>query len=58
MLLSLNLGKLVESIDVDEQDLGLEICLFLLRHDKGVLLCDILTNDQVIARDTITKRQQ
>ena len=45
MLISLNLGKLVESLDVDEQELGLEICLFLLRHDKGTLVCDILTND-------------
>lgn len=58
MLLSFNLGKLLESPDVDEKELGLSLCLFLIRHDSDTLLCDILTNDQVIARDTVMKRQQ
>ena len=57
MLISLNLGKLLESPDVDEKELGLGLCLFLLRHDDKTLICDFLTNDQVIARDIVTKRQ-
>ena len=45
MLLSFSLGKLLESPDVDEQELGLGFCLFLLRQDRNILLCDMLTND-------------
>ena len=56
MLLSFNLGKLLESPDVDEKELGLSLCLYLIRHDKNILLCDMLTNDQVIARDIVMKR--
>ena len=56
MLISLNLGKLLESLDVDEKELGLSLCLFLLRHDEKIVICDILTNDQIIARDIISKR--
>ena len=56
MLISLNLGKFLESPDVDEKELGLGLCLFLLRHDDKTLICDFLTNDQVIARDIVTKR--
>ena len=55
MLLSFNLGKLLESPDVDEKELGLSLCLYLIRHDKNILLCDMLTNDQVIARDIVMK---
>ena len=54
-MLSLNLGRLVESVDEREEALGLEMCLFMLRYDKSILLCDLLTNDQIIARDRITK---
>jgi len=57
MLLCFNLGKLIESPDVDEKELGLTLSLFFLHHHPDIVICDILTSDQVLARDTILKRQ-
>ena len=45
MLLSFNLGRLIESPDVDEKELGLTLSLFFLRHHQEILICDICTSD-------------
>ena len=57
MLHSFNLGRLIESPDVDERELGLTLSLYFLRQHPTIVICDICTNDQIVARDTIMKRQ-
>ena len=57
MVLGFNLGRLIESPDVDERRIGLTMALlFLTRHDE-ILISDICSDEQVQARDTIHKRQ-
>ena len=41
MLLSFNLGRLIESADSDEKDLGLSMSMYFLRHHLDVVLSDI-----------------
>ena len=57
MLLGFNLGRLIESPDVDEKNLGLTLSLYFLRHHPDILISDICTNEQVMARDIIQKHQ-
>ena len=56
MLLSFNLGKLVESPDVEEKDLGMALALYFL-NQTSLILSDLFQNEQIVARDTILKRQ-
>lgn len=45
MLLSFNLGRLIESPDVDEKELGIGLSLFLLKNSPDILICDICSGD-------------
>lgn len=57
MLQSFNLGRLIESHDHDEKELGLTLSLFILRQHPTIVISDICSTEQVQARDTIHKRQ-
>ena len=57
MLLGFNLGRLIESPDVNEKYLGLTISLIFLRNHPDILISDICTNEQIRARDIILKHQ-
>ena len=56
MLLSFNLGRLIESPDVDERDLGLTMSMYFLQYHPQVIISDLCSDEQVIARDLILKR--
>lgn len=57
MLLGFNLGRLIESPDVDEKNLGLTLSLYFLRNHSDIVISDICTNEQRHARDIIHKHQ-
>ena len=57
MVQGFNLGRLIESIDVDEKTLGLTMALFLLTKHADIIISDICADDQVTARDRIHKQQ-
>ena len=45
MLIGFNLGRMVESPDVDEKNLGLTLSLFFLRNHPDIVISDICTNE-------------
>ena len=47
MLLSFNLGKLIESPDVEENDLGIAISLYFLSQ-TSLILSDLFSNEQIM----------
>lgn len=49
MLHGFNLGRLIESPDVDEKNLGLTLSLFFLRNDPEIVISDICSNEQIRA---------
>ena len=57
MLIGFNLGRMIESPDVDEKNLGLTLSLFFLRNHSDIVISDICTSEQVTARDIILKHQ-
>ena len=57
MVQGFNLGRLIESVDVDEKTLGLAMALFLLTKHADVIISDICADDKVTARDRIHKHQ-
>ena len=57
MVLGFNLGRLIESPDVDERRIGLTMALLFLTRHEEILISDICSDGQVQARDTIHKRQ-
>ena len=44
MLHGFNLGRFIESPDVDERELGLTLSLYFLRHHPTIVISDICTN--------------
>ena len=45
MLHGFNIGRLIESEDVDERELGLTLSLYFLRHHPSIVICDICTDE-------------
>ena len=45
MLHSFNLASFIESVDVEEKDLGLTLSLYLLHHDPSTILSDFFKDN-------------